>query len=423
MDDRDHGRSILEAALACMTDAMFISDAKGRFVECNDAFATFHRFRNKGEYAKIFAEYPDILDVFMANGDLVPLNQWAVPRALRGEIAANAEYTLRRKDTGETWVGSYNFCPIRNKEGVIIGSAVTARDITPYKQAEESQRKALTKAEAGERILTTLMENIPEGITIADAPGVKIRMVSRYGQEILGGAHDRMTAEEVADQWKVFKKDGKTPVETADLPLSRAILKGETILNEEIVQVNARGQALSLLCNAAPIRDNSGIITGGIVAWRDITERKRLVEELETKSVSLQELNAAFRVLLKQREDDKQAMEEKFVMNVRNLVLPCVEQMKKGRLDSAQRVYLEALETHLTGITTPLLQNIRQFNLTPKEIKVAVLVWQGRSTKQIAEMLGIAPGSVDVHRRNIRKKLGLTNKKENLLSRLESFET
>lgn len=140
------------------------------------------------------------------------------------------------------------------------------------------------------------------------------------------------------------------------------------------------------------------------------------------KSIALQELNAALKVILKQREDDKKVIEETIVMNVKNLVLPCVEQMKKGRLDSAQRAYLEALETHLNGITTPLLQNMGQFNLTPKEIKVAVLVRHGKSTKQIAEILGIAGGSVDVHRRNIRKKLGLTNKKANLLSRLEILD-
>jgi PAS domain S-box-containing protein len=186
------------------------------------------------------------------------------------------------------------------------------------------------------------------------------------------------------------------------------------------------------------------VIMGGdepqsFVMMRDITERKRMVEdlerhrthlaqmveertaELEAKSISLQELNAALKTLVQQREDDKKDMEEKFVMNVKNLVIPCVEQIKKGRLDSAQRAYLEALETHLAGITTPLLQNMRQFNLTPKEIKVAVLVRQGKSTKQIAKILGIAPGSIDVHRRNIRRKLGLTNKKANLLSLLESF--
>ena len=131
-------RAKLEAALASMTDAVFISDAEGRFIDFNDAFATFHRFKNKDECAKTFAEYPDILDVYMADGQLAPLDQWAVPRALRGETVTNAEYTLRRKDTGETWVGSYSFAPIRDKDGKIVGSVVTARDITEHKRAEEA---------------------------------------------------------------------------------------------------------------------------------------------------------------------------------------------------------------------------------------------------------------------------------------------
>ena len=81
------GRAKLQAALASMTDAVFISDADGRFVDFNDAFATFHRFKDKSECLKTLAEYPDILDVFLPNGELAPLDQWAVPRALRGETA------------------------------------------------------------------------------------------------------------------------------------------------------------------------------------------------------------------------------------------------------------------------------------------------------------------------------------------------
>ena len=123
-------RARLEAALAGMTDAVFISDAEGRFIDFNDAFATFHRFTSKAKCAKAFAEYPDIFDVYLADGQLAPLDQWAVPRALRGETVTNAEYTLRRKDTGETWVGSYSFAPIRDKDAHIVGSVVVARDVT-----------------------------------------------------------------------------------------------------------------------------------------------------------------------------------------------------------------------------------------------------------------------------------------------------
>ena len=131
----------LDSALRSMTDAVFISDTEGRFIDFNDAFATFHKFKNKDECAKTFEEYPQFLEVYLSTGELAPIEQWAVPRALNGEIVKNAEYELRRKDTGETWIGSYSFSPIRDKDGVITGSVVTARDITEQKQADEKIRK------------------------------------------------------------------------------------------------------------------------------------------------------------------------------------------------------------------------------------------------------------------------------------------
>ncbi len=173
---------------------------------------------------------------------------------------------------------------------------------------------------------------------------------------------------------------------------------------------------------------------------RDITERKCAEEELaryrmhleemvkertaelEIKNITLQELNTTLRVLLKQREDDKRDMEERFVMNVRSLVLPFVEQMKKGRLAVGQQPCLDIIETHLKDIATPLLKNIRHFNLTPKEIKVAALVRHGMTTKEIAEMLNIATGSIDIHRYNIRRKLGLSSRKSNLQSHLQTLD-
>jgi PAS domain S-box-containing protein len=137
----------LEAALDSMTDAVCISDAEGRFIDFNDAFATYHRFKNKGECLKTLAAYPDIVEVFMADGQPAPLDMWAVSRALRGETVSNAEYTLRRKDTGERWVGSYSFAPIRNKDGVIVGSVVAGRDITEHKRMEEELRRSRDELE------------------------------------------------------------------------------------------------------------------------------------------------------------------------------------------------------------------------------------------------------------------------------------
>jgi len=146
----------LSAALASMTDAVFISDAEGRFLEFNEAFATFHKFSTKDDCSKTFDEYPDFLEVYSIDGELMPVDQWAVPRALRGETATNAEFALRRKDTGETWIGSYSFAPIRNQDGMIVGSVVAGRDITErmaaaaaVRENENRLRLALDAAKAG----------------------------------------------------------------------------------------------------------------------------------------------------------------------------------------------------------------------------------------------------------------------------------
>jgi PAS domain S-box-containing protein len=142
-------QATLEAALSSMTDAVFISDAQGQFVHLNEAFTTFHRFTSREQTLSSLEDYPAILEVFMASGEPAPLEQWAVPRALRGEVGTNVEYGLRRRDTGERWVGSYSFAPIRSADGTIVGSVVAGRDITGWKNAQAELEQAQRLARLG----------------------------------------------------------------------------------------------------------------------------------------------------------------------------------------------------------------------------------------------------------------------------------
>lgn len=131
----------LQAALQSMSDAVFISDAAGTFVDFNEAFASFHKFANRSACVKRLADFPNVLDVLTLDGDLVALENWVVPRALRGEAGSNAEYILKRRDTGESWIGSYTFAPIRNAEDDIVGSVITARDITERLRLQKALRE------------------------------------------------------------------------------------------------------------------------------------------------------------------------------------------------------------------------------------------------------------------------------------------
>ena len=120
------------------------------------------------------------------------------------------------------------------------------------------------------------MKYVPEGITIAEAPDLKIIMVSRFGEETFGRVYKGKSVPEVVGDTDVYREDGITPMAEEDLPLVRAIRRGEVVRDQEIVQLDAQGRPVPLLCNAAPIRNTRGEIVGGIVAWRDITDRKNL---------------------------------------------------------------------------------------------------------------------------------------------------
>jgi DNA-binding CsgD family transcriptional regulator len=145
--------------------------------------------------------------------------------------------------------------------------------------------------------------------------------------------------------------------------------------------------------------------------------------ELQLQTQKLEETNTALRVLLKAREEDKRELEEKVLANVKELITPYLKDLKNAGLDTRQKAYLEIVESNLNDIISPFLHHLssKYLNLTPREIQVATLVKEGKATKEIAEMLNLSMNAVDFHRKNIREKLGLKNKKANLRTHLMSL--
>ena len=87
-----------------------------------------------------------------------------MPRALRGETVTNAEYILRRKDTGETWNGSYSFAPIRDKDGVIVGSVVVGRDVTAQVRAKQERERLLVEVQQQATMLKGINRVLQEAL-------------------------------------------------------------------------------------------------------------------------------------------------------------------------------------------------------------------------------------------------------------------
>ena len=153
---------------------------------------------------------------------------------------------------------------------------------------------------------------------------------------------------------------------------------------------------------------------------RELKKRER---ELEEKSRFLEETNIALQVLLKQREKDKLELEENVWINVQKSLLPYLQKAKAARSASSRAIYLDILESGMKQIASPFYRNmtLNRFNLTPKELEIANLVKEGKSTKEIAALLALSPRTIDLHRLNIRRKLGLKSKNINLRSSLLSY--
>ncbi len=145
--------------------------------------------------------------------------------------------------------------------------------------------------------------------------------------------------------------------------------------------------------------------------------------ELEDRTVALEEANIALKVLLKERENERHALEEKVVCNINELIRPFLEKLAAGNPRPRQRELVDAIKSSLDDITSPLSRRfiIESSQLTPAETQVANFIRQGKTTKQIADLLGVATSTIDFHRGNLRQKLGLTNKEINLQSHLKSL--
>ncbi|OPY78987.1 MAG: Oxygen sensor protein DosP [Syntrophorhabdus sp. PtaU1.Bin153] len=300
--------------------------------------------------------------------------------------------------------------PLFDSEGHVIGAIEAIRDITERKEAERRLRESEIK-------YRTLVDNanvailIMRGDTFVDCNKRAAAIFRCSRDEIIGEAVHRFYPADLPDKHssterisqrinavlagdpqffeaKVCRYDG-TPFD-AELNLSRIELEGECLIQTII---------------------------------RDITYRKETERILETKSLNLEEVNTALRVLLQERARDKDELEEKIVRNVKELVLPYIDTLKQRYVDNTQLVYLEIVETNLKNIVSPFMQKMTTIypNLTPTEIKVANLIRDGKTVKEIANIFGISVSSINSHRQHIRNKLGLANKKTNLKTYLLSL--
>lgn len=301
--------------------------------------------------------------------------------------------------------------PIKDMDGKIIAAIEMVDDITEKKKMQETLQESETKYRSIFETTTAATMIIEENTTIS-LVNTEFEKLSGYSKEEIEGRRS----------WTEF-------IVKDDLPKMKEYHR----LRRIDPNAAPRNYEFGFIDRNGGIRDAFMTIsmmprtTISVASLLDITDRKRAEEalkkrerELEVKSCNLEEMNTTLRVLLNQRENDKNELEEKILVNVKQLAMPYIEKLKKSSLNAKETDYVSILESNLKNIISPFASKLssQYLNLTPKEIQIADLIKEGKTTKEVGELLNVSPGTVTFHRKNIRIKFNLKNKKDNLRSYL-----
>ena len=150
-------------------------------------------------------------------------------------------------------------------------------------------------------------------------------------------------------------------------------------------------------------------------------ELQEINKQLTLERRALQEANAALRAVLARIEEEKQEIHMNIRTNVDKILMPILHELA-FYLPQPQRKYAEMLRTNLEDIASPFVNHLSEthLSLTPTEVGICNMIRNGMRTKDIAQIRGVSPATINRHREHIRRKLKIANSDINLTTYLQS---
>ena len=387
------------------TDIFYLTDVNGYFTFINPTAIRIMGYSEEELIGKIYLE-------LIRKDYLKDIERFYRLQFVKEIPNTYNEFPVITKDGKEIWLGQN--VRLNVVDGRVMGFQAIARDITDRVQAEEALRES-------EEFASSLMENSPTPILVVNED-TSIRYVNPMLEDLTGYTSAEVIGKKAPYPWWIEDpRSGDKSWRKDD------VLIGVQGLEKLFQKKN--GEPFWVEISSTPITKNAEF-KYELITWVDITERKRAEEalkardkELQVKTSNFEEANTALKVLLNKRDEDRKELEEKVKLNMKWMVLPYLERMKNSGLNERQETYRDIVESFLNEITSPFVRKLssQDLDLTPTEIQVANLVKEGKTTKEIAELLNSSTRAIEFHRENLRAKLALKNKKTNLRSYLLSL--
>jgi PAS domain S-box-containing protein len=318
---------------------------------------------------------------------------------------------------------------IQPEEFRLMGRTETSKTPKPsyeelMKRIDELER-TVNRLHESEEKFRTIFENVSDEIIYLDNNGTVLEINDRC-EDLFGLKREEVIGKKVFDFGYV---DPEEMIKIADQFI--AVLDQRTSRMDELEIVRTDGAKVFIETNASFV-ESEGKRIGSLAIIRDITERKQMEKELQAyrdhleelvreRTANLEEANAALRVMLRKENEVKEELEEKILINLKDLVLPALKRINDN---GGGKYYLDVIESTLKNILSAFAHKLssKYFNLTAKQLEIANLIKHGKTTKEIAELLSLSTNTIHFHRANIRKKIGISRQKANLRSFLLALE-
>jgi PAS domain S-box-containing protein len=271
---------LFEGVLANAPVGLGFVDGELKIRHMNQALATMsERGFGADLGAPIWTMLPTLKD------QLLPMLQAARDHGL---VSADVPVSVPSQSApGGTRHFRMSFYPLQQDNGPagVEGVGIVVADVTMAAISEARVR-------AGEATLRTVLDTLPVGVLIAEAPTGKIVGHNARAEAILGhGVLSSHTGDGPA-RWVGFHEDGR-PIEPTEWPLSRVVHEGEPQSELEVDYQRGDGSRAWVSFSSAPMHDADGRLTGGVVVVSDIDARKRSEHLLAAAKEAAEEANRA----------------------------------------------------------------------------------------------------------------------------------
>lgn len=201
------------------------------------------------------------------------------------------------------------------------------------------------------------------------------------------------------------------------LKIASAIKEGE-VWHGEINSITQSGDAFPASVTVNKFKLGGEDFLHLIV--RNVTQQKSMEEFLKHEKVKAEEMNVTLRNVMKAIDKEKEELELSISQKVITNIIPSVQKLAAEENSEIRQMYMNILRDQLSGLTksSGSISNEDLMKLTKSEIQVCQMIQSGSSSKDIADTMNISFETVQTHRKNIRKKLGLSGKDVNLFAYL-----